>query len=485
MSKLYANILALFEPSSHLNLLPENRKDFAVTALAAVIGAVAHSIFLALFLAFEVSFMVYFNVGSILIFISMFFLNRYTVGNWGALVNLASLEVIVHAICAVVILGWDSNFHLYLFAPVLLLFLILRRSIFNLSVLVFAGSSVASYITLALYTHYHLPLQVISDVGMDIFSVMNIVNVMFILVIITAYYNYAANKAAQEVAVKNEELMSLNEELLQQADMLQIQTQELELANQYTNDSIQYALRIQQATLPSETGLSRLFGQDRVMVLYKPKDVISGDFYWVGEKNALKIIVVADCTGHGVPGAMLTMIGRSLLNHIIMEKGITAPNLILDALQAYFSDLFSDTHNIRDGMDVGVVCIDVETKRLYFAGARIPLTYLQNEQIHTIRGDKMAIGDAGGKLTTVDKFTTHQVDIAEPTMLYLYTDGYQDQFGGPKDQKFYATQLKDLFVQLHKKPVDQQYTELYAIFEHWKRGNTQTDDVTILGIRVG
>ncbi len=480
----------LFVVPARLKLPIEKHTDFAIVSVAGVVGFVAHCIFLALFLLFEVYSMAYFNIVSILVFFAIYYTNRHSIGKSVLLITLASFEIIIHAVYATIVLGWASNFHLYLFIPILAVLVTSKTN----TVLAYGLNITYSviYILLVIYTNYFSPLETISENGLITFEILSIANVTGIMIIVTMYYSYVANKSSQELVQLNEALkeqsrkvMSFNNELAQQTEELQIQSEQLEHSNKHITDSIRYALRIQEAVLPSIVDLSNLLGENNVMVFYSPKDIVSGDFYWCREKNGKKIIVVADCTGHGVPGAMLTMIGESLLNNIVLEKGITEPSLILDALQVYFSTLFTGSvHTIQDGMDICISKINYQTQKLHFAGARNPLNYIQNGQLETIKGDKMSIGNSKNKSKAIDKFTSHKIDISVPTTIYMYTDGYQDQFGGNENRKFYSKNLRKLLLDIHDKPMSRQRTRLKLTFMEWCDFAKQTDDVTIVGIQI-
>lgn len=483
-------IARLFSIPPHLNLPIEDHKDFAVVSSAGVLGFFAHCVFFTFFYLFNSHFMMYLNIGSLLLFAYIFYSNRTSSRNPFRLLTWASLEILIHAICAVIVLGWESNFHIYFFAPILTALVISKTNtifayILNITCVIF-------YIFLAIYTNYVAPISPISEIGVLTFELFNIASVSTIVISVTMYYSHVANQSSEKLIKLNnklqeqsEKVISFNNELAQQTEELQIQSEQLEHSNKHTLDSIRYALRIQEAVLPSTSDLDNLFGRKQAMVFYSPKDIISGDFYWCREKNNEKIIVAADCTGHGVPGAMLTMIGESLLNNIVLEKGITEPALILDALQVYFASLFSrSVHNIQDGMDVCISKINYETKKLHFAGARNPLTYIQNGRMETIQGDKMSIGNSKFKSKSVDKFTSHQIDISTPTTIYMYTDGFQDQFGGKENRKFYSKNLRELFLKIHQLPMSKQRTRLKLTFMEWCDFAKQTDDVTIIGIHI-
>ncbi|WP_375562183.1 PP2C family protein-serine/threonine phosphatase [Bernardetia sp. OM2101] len=480
----------LFDVPHYLDLPIEEHKDFAVTSTAGVLGFLAHIVFFILFFIFESHFMMYLNIGSLSIFACIFYFNRTLSRNPTLLLILASLEILVHATFAIFLLGWESNFHIYFFIPILAALVTSKTN--AIVAYIINATCVIFYIALAIYTNYESPIAPLSQMGAFVFEILNIISVSVIVIIVTMYYSYISNESSKKLTLLNSKLkdqsnkvMSFNNELAQQTEELQIQSEQLEQANKHTTDSIRYALRIQEAVLPSPLDLSSLFGEKNVMVFYSPKDIVSGDFYWAKETNNNKIIVVADCTGHGVPGAMLTMIGESLLNNIVLEKGITEPAFILDALQVYFSTLFTGSvHNIQDGMDVCISTINYDTKKLHFAGARNPITYIQNGQMETIQGDKMSIGKSKISSKSFDKFTAHQIDVATPTIFYMYTDGYQDQFGGKENRKFYSKNLRQLFFDIHTLPIFKQKTRLKMTFLEWCNFVKQIDDVTIVGIKI-
>ena len=437
--------------------------------------------------------MAYLNIASVITFVSIFYFNRHTTNSASTLITIACIEIIVHAVSAVLITGWQSNFHLYLLAAMIITFL--TGELKNISSYILIGVSLLTYVFLSIYTNHNSAFMIVSETGMLTFEIMNIVGISFVIVILTVYYNYVAHQSSQKLLEANDELKEqsdkvilFNNELAQQAEELQIQSEQLEYANKYTTDSIKYALRIQEAILPSSSDLQAIFGKDNIMVFYSPKDIVSGDFYWARQVGDKKIIVVADCTGHGVPGAMLTMIGENLLNNIILEKEITEPAFILDALQVYFSTLFAgNIHNIQDGMDVCISKIDYKTNKLHFAGARNSLFYIQKGMAKPIKGDKMSIGQSKTGREKNDKelnFTPFQIDISVPTTIYMHTDGFQDQFGGKENRKFYSKNLRKLLLEIHDEPMPKQRTYLKRVFMDWCDFTKQTDDVTLVGIKI-
>jgi serine phosphatase RsbU (regulator of sigma subunit) len=228
--------------------------------------------------------------------------------------------------------------------------------------------------------------------------------------------------------------------------------------------------------------MGEVFGEGNVTLFHQSKDIVSGDFYWAKEVDGKRIIAVGDCTGHGVPGAMLAMIGDSLLSNIVLGKGITEPAMILDALQHYFRNTLKGNNNMVDGMDIAIAKINTETQKLHFAGARNPITYFQNGEEFTIKGDKTSIGHSKLQFNTIKKFTSHKIDVSVPTTFYLYSDGYQDQFGGENKRKFYSKNLRYFFEKIQHVPLTLQGELLQENFEEWRKDTKQTDDVTVVGI---
>jgi serine phosphatase RsbU (regulator of sigma subunit) len=282
----------------------------------------------------------------------------------------------------------------------------------------------------------------------------------------------------RELKETNEELSQTNEELHTTMEILEEKREELRSKNEDITASINYAKRIQRAVLPTENSFSKHFGNS--FIIFKPRDIVSGDFYWVTTKDNFKIVAAADCTGHGVPGAFMSMIGNDLLNQIITEKSILQPNLILAELNKNLTVLLKqESQEVDDGMDI-IVCAVNETEKYFeYAGAMNPLYYVENQKFIEIKADKQAIG---GHSIDDKKFTLHTTSYQSPTILYLFSDGYQDQFGGEKNRKFMVKKLKELLATVCEKPLNEQKTTLDTTFENWKGGNRQIDDVMVIGI---
>lgn len=248
-------------------------------------------------------------------------------------------------------------------------------------------------------------------------------------------------------------------------------------------DSIRYARQIQKAVLPGEASLRRIVDS---FVLNTPRNIVSGDFFWYTVRFNRVIIAVADCTGHGVPGALLSLIGHDTLNSIVNEKNISEPAEIIKQLNLRFKRVFEnsdgDDHSIKDGMDIAVISIDPQTRTLEYSGARRPLIGFVNGEVIKIKGDIFSIGVH----TPVSaEFRQHRISFGNDDTFYLTSDGYADQFGGEYNKKIGSRQFEELLGTLHQFPVSVQKNELESFFNNWKKHHAQTDDVLVMGIKPG
>jgi serine phosphatase RsbU (regulator of sigma subunit) len=225
-------------------------------------------------------------------------------------------------------------------------------------------------------------------------------------------------------------------------------------------------------------------------ILYKPKDIVSGDFYYAQAhkgtqaKNEMFYLGTADCTGHGVPGAFMSMLGVSALNEAIIEKNIAMPHEILNDVRhsiiASLNPEGSDEES-KDGMDCVLCAYDFENKLLYLAAANNPLWIVRGGEVIEYKPDKMPVGKYNDDLKS---FTLQTVQLQKGDIVYTFTDGYADQFGGPKGKKFKYKQLEEKLLEVHKLPMEEQKSKLADIFENWKGNMEQVDDVLIIGIRI-
>lgn len=256
------------------------------------------------------------------------------------------------------------------------------------------------------------------------------------------------------------------------------QKEEVEHSRKELIDSINYAKLIQEAIFKEEEHISDHLPSH--FVLFKPKDIVSGDFHWALEKGDFFYVTAADCTGHGVPGAFLTMLGISFLNEINAKEEILTPAEILNQLRDKLVKELGRQGQTKDGMDISLIRINLKTKELVWAGAYNPLWYITQGVLHEIKADKQPIGYSEKPLP----FTDHELKLNVNDSIYLFTDGYADQFGGQKGKKFKYKQLGDLLLANYNLTMEEQKEILNKQFETWKGNLEQVDDVTIVGIKL-
>jgi ligand-binding sensor domain-containing protein/serine phosphatase RsbU (regulator of sigma subunit) len=286
-----------------------------------------------------------------------------------------------------------------------------------------------------------------------------------------------------EILEKNEELSVYAEETAAQAENLRIANEEIIRKNEDITSSISYAERIQSAILPELDLIKKELPQS--FVFFKPRDIVSGDFYWFTASDTHIVLAAVDCTGHGVPGAFMSLIGNDLLNHIVTVQKIWEPAAILSQLHLQVREsLKQERTNNRDGMDMSVVVIDKSAQTLHFAGAKNSLVYFQQGELFKIKGDKMPIG--GEQREQERQFTSHQISLATPTTFYLFSDGFQDQFGGQNGKKFMVPRFRELLQKIHQEPIDRQANLLEASLQEWMKGTgqeyKQLDDILVIGV---
>jgi len=277
--------------------------------------------------------------------------------------------------------------------------------------------------------------------------------------------------------------------------LLSSQKQELEKKNQEINDSILYAKHLQDAILPSWKMIKSLFQQS--FILFKPRDIVSGDFYWKHAFDRMVYFAVADCTGHGVPGAMVSVVCANALNRVIKEYGIIEPGKVLDLVRDQVVDAFSQSEDgVSDGMDIALCCIDLEINKLWYAGANNSL-YRVSQMKDEIVIPPKAVYDKKrilyeypatrqpiGKFFHAKNFETHEINLDKGDCIYLFSDGFADQFGGPKGKKYKSKPFKNFLLSISPKSMDEQKSLLENEFEAWKGNLEQIDDICILGVKI-
>lgn len=318
--------------------------------------------------------------------------------------------------------------------------------------------------------------------------------------------NELLHKQKAEIEDQATELYTQNEEIQAQRDEMAFQRANLEEVHLSVKDSIAYAKNIQNAMLPNRKDLAKRF--DDSFVFFKPKDIVSGDFYWWTEVENHTIITAADCTGHGVPGAFMSMLGVSFLREIVNKEYITHTGVILrrlrkEIIKSLKQKTDSDSLTIRDGMDMSLISINHETNILQYSGANNPLYIVKSKKLNVeskmenfikeleldklsgfklyeFRPDKMPIA----LYDKMDKFAAHEIQLEKGDQVYLFSDGYPDQFGGPKGKKFKHKAFKNLLLENASKPMSVQNKILEDSFVDWQGMEEQVDDVVVLGIKI-
>ncbi|WP_038029560.1 response regulator [Thermonema rossianum] len=276
-----------------------------------------------------------------------------------------------------------------------------------------------------------------------------------------------------------EELRQLNTSL---EEKVRERTAEVEQLLAKVQSSIRYAQRIQEAMLPSKQELQETIGEH--VLFYRPRDIVSGDFYWVAHKTEngedKTIVVVADCTGHGVPGAMMSMVGVNLIAQAVHDREIHAPGQILSFInQGIIERLRQEETVSRDGMDAVVLCIDRKAQKISLAGGNLGALIIRRGEVEVLKGSRQAIGGYEQEEASFEEINLPY----EPMHIYLYTDGFQDQFGGESGKRFYSKNLVNLIEEIHRQPFAMQAERLAHTFDEWKGSLPQVDDVTVLGFR--
>jgi serine phosphatase RsbU (regulator of sigma subunit) len=262
-----------------------------------------------------------------------------------------------------------------------------------------------------------------------------------------------------------------------------VKNAELAEKNKDITDSIRYAKRIQEAILPTDRHVRRLLPD--CFIFSKPKDIVSGDFYWIDKKGSDVVFAAVDCTGHGVPGAFMSIVGHNILTQSLAESSVAVPGLILDKLNKGLSETLSQSYDeakLRDGMDIALCTVNFKTMELQYAGAYNPLFIIRNREFIEVKADSIAIGsytDAGSP-----KYTTHKILLQKGDIIYIFSDGYADQFGGPDGKKFKINQFKHMLLTMNGMPLEDQKEMLEKSIEEWRGMLQQVDDMLVIGVKI-
>ncbi|MFW5793007.1 MAG: tetratricopeptide repeat protein [Bacteroidota bacterium] len=330
-------------------------------------------------------------------------------------------------------------------------------------------------------------------------------SVLMAMMVLVVYNGYRQKKRRNNIITEknallieaNEEIHAQKNEIEAQHDMVIKQKEHIEIQKTKIEDSIIYARRIQNAVLPKEQYAENLLGEH--FVVFYPKDVVSGDFYWTTNVNEWTVVAVADCTGHGVPGAFMSMLGISFLNEIARKKEVNDPSKVLNALREAVIDALdqkSKKDSQKDGMDMSLIAINNKTNECHWAGAGIPLWILRKNDINKEFPDKTQMIEVikGNNMTLaispkMNDFTCHKIDISKGDRVYMFSDGLVDQFGGPQGKKFMSKNLKTILANTANNTINEQHAEIEKALDEWMnpkegRSYNQIDDITMIGMEL-
>ena len=284
----------------------------------------------------------------------------------------------------------------------------------------------------------------------------------------------------------NKELKTLNTRL---EDLVEIRTEQLQkeknrVENQHKEikESIQYAKRIQASILPPLKVFKQVF--DDSFIFYEPKDVVSGDFYWFERHKNKSLFAIVDCTGHGVPGAFMSIIGYTQLSEIVSDHHLTTPGVVLKELdkrvRIALNQNAAGEKNSNDGMELGLITYYEDQQKIEFSGAMRPLYMVKNGDLHVVKGNKFSIG---GSTYLKKEFLTTRINVEKGDCFYLFSDGYADQFGGPKGKKFMTKHVGEMLQGISHLPMSEQGRIVKKTIQDWMKGNDQIDDILMAGIK--
>jgi len=281
------------------------------------------------------------------------------------------------------------------------------------------------------------------------------------------------------LAIMAERAKKAKRKVIEKNLIIEHQKKIVEEKNREILDSIEYALRIQTAILPPKK-IVKQYLEDS-FVLYIPKDIVAGDFYWMESIGDLVLFAACDCTGHGVPGAMVSVVCHNALNRAVKEFGLTQPGAILDKTARIVIENFSKSEDeIQDGMDISLCALNTKANSLEWAGAYNPLWFIQNGELIETVADKQSIGYSAN----MSPFTNHQFTLNEITSIYIFSDGFADQFGGDFDKKITKRRFKELLLSMQNLPIQEQAIALENYITTYRKDIMQTDDILVMGIGV-
>ena len=409
------------------------------------------------------------------------------------------LEIYFSLLAYTIIVSGILSFYLYLGAADFLP-LLLRDSIFLLSVITISGFALDKRHAVIFSILVILNIILISFISQNPFLLKNVTGLSMVLVFYTAVFYYflgvrdgfinEMEVSNSKILEQNSEIHAQNELLRNQQEEIQVQSSSMETQNSMIEkksrdilDNLIFARNIQKTILPKEIEYLNYLPDS--FILHLPKDEISGDFYWIREMGRKLYIAAVDCTGHGMSGALVSMIGFLSLNRAIVELSDPNPAEILNKLDSIFQTEFNHSHedfNSKIGMDIALITLDLEAMKLEFSGAFNPLYIVRNGELIRFKANHYMLGIEVDEF--FHNFTNHQIDVFPGDSMYIFSDGMADQFGSKTSKKFSYERLRKTFVALSELDMKDQREELRRIWLEWKGDQEQTDDILVMGFRL-
>ncbi len=293
---------------------------------------------------------------------------------------------------------------------------------------------------------------------------------------------------AENERVLEQKVIERTEQVVKQSEEIKSKNNELEILYKHVTDSIRYAKRLQEAIIPTDVAVRQILPQS--FVLFKPKDIVSGDFYWIKQVEGKSYVAAIDCTGHGVPGAFMSLVGYNILKEITLNDEVAiAPSIIMDKMSKGVvktlnpkSGAAEATNQTKDGMDMSLCCVNYDTMELQYSGAFNPLYIVREGKLIQYKANKFPIGFRSDDV--IHNFTNNIIPLQKGDIFYIFSDGYADQFGGPNGKKYMTGNFRNLLVEASKQPIEKQKDFLNTTIENWRGELEQVDDILIIGVRV-
>ncbi len=455
---------------------PVEQRRVRLLNIACWLGVMSNILYGAFFAVLNDFLPVWTNVVAIFLLLSLLFLNKK--GKHHTAMMVFCIDIPIYFIIMSLGVGKEVGVEIYLLVTAIMPILFFDKwkviiPFFLMNVAFFLCIKIGyNYIE----PYFHPATNYLAQVELG-----NRVNLFILLFVIIASFKDELITYQKSIEEQGKVLKENNEEISTQNKIIEEKSKTLEETYKHIKDSITYAQRIQNALLGNPKDITNYFSES--FLFFQPKDIVSGDFYWFYQNEDYSILVVADCTGHGVPGAFMTIMGANFLDEIVREQQIYEPSEILYQLDNKITTSLKQINSkVNDGMDVGVLVLGKDKSKVQFAGAKNPLWIINTNKVEQYKGSKFPIGSTQYKIPK--QFETQTISVNKRDMLYLFSDGFQDQFGGENNKKYLKKRFREFLVSIHNQDAELQNEKLKNELASWKNNKKQTDDICIAGIRV-